>query len=206
MSPAIHKHPQRSRAAFTLVEVLVAMSISLMVMAGVMSTFLFTTRGNYTVFNYTDMESEARNCLDQFGVDVRMAQDISWDSVAPTDSTTRISLVIPTATGTKTCSYEYDPAAKTFSRITPGGTQILVHSVKPGSFVLNGFKVSIDPLTGEPNAVADPIDPSNRSQAATDCKQLQIILTTTREQRTLAVVTAKLISARFILRNKKVTI
>lgn len=207
MSPSANIHrPRRHAQGFTLVEVMITATLSVVILAGVLATTLLLMRSGYRSASYTDMETQARSCLERFGFDVRMANDVTWDSVAPTDATTRITLTLPTASGIDIAtSYEYDPAAGTLTRVTPGSAEILVSGIKPGSFELKGFKLNTS-ATAEPNPVLDPVQTANRPQAALDCKQLEMALTVERHRAGAAGSAAKIISARFILRNKQVAI
>ena len=63
----------QSRAGFTLVELLVGMSLALVVMTGVLSTFSFLGRNLNRLANQQKLESEGRRALAYFAQDVRMA-------------------------------------------------------------------------------------------------------------------------------------
>jgi len=185
--------------AFTIVELIVAMALSSLVMAGVLSTYLHIARTGYRTSDYTEMEAQSRRALEVFARDVRSANSIVWNS------TTRITLTVPTSTvDTQTYVYRFNTDAGTFSRTcTSAGTppEILISGIEPSSIGLRGYKLTTDPVTKYPN----PVDMSNLTQASVDTKQLQLTLHLSRERTTLARTTGNVISARFILRNKRVT-
>ena len=189
----------RAAAAFTLVELIVAMTLSSIVMAGVISTYLYIARVGYRTSDYSEMEAQSRLGLEVFARDVRSANGIVWNS------STRIAMTIPTSTAdTVTYEYELNSDAGTFTRTcTSAGTptQTLISGIEATSAGLRGYKLTIDPVTKYPCAV----DMTNLTQASVDTKQLQLTLHLTRVHTTLARTTGNVISARFILRNKRVT-
>src|SRR5688572_9109286 len=67
----------RRLSAFTLAEVMIGVSVSAFIMAGVMSTFLFLGRSGANIQNYNDMEAQARQALEVFAQDTRQASSIT---------------------------------------------------------------------------------------------------------------------------------
>jgi len=180
----------RRRAGFTLVELLVAMSISTMIVAGVMTTFLSLSRTSLRLGSYNDMESETRKGLELFGRDARMANTIVWNSA------TDISLTIPATGPDETYRYAYNSTARTFTR-----TETAPVASTPQTLFTNVD--SLDFKAYKINTAA--VDLSNLAQAAIDTKQIQLTVNSSRTNSTVAAATANVLSARFILRNKKVT-
>ncbi len=111
-------HPRlQSHTGFTLVELLVGMSLALIVMTGVLSTFTFLGRNLNRLTNQQQLESEARRALAYFGQDVRMASALT----SPGDSTVTFTQL--TSTGTTTTVYNYYPSATTVSGVNiPAGS------------------------------------------------------------------------------------
>ena len=64
---------RRPDAGFTLSEVLIAATLSVIVLAGVLSAFLFIGRTGFRTSSYSDLEAEVRHGLDLFADDVRTA-------------------------------------------------------------------------------------------------------------------------------------
>src|SRR5947208_13205385 len=65
---------------FTLVEVLIASTLSTLVLAGVLSAFLFLVRTGFRSSSYSEMEAQLRRGLDTFAQDTRSASDVHWNS------------------------------------------------------------------------------------------------------------------------------
>jgi prepilin-type N-terminal cleavage/methylation domain-containing protein len=192
ISPATNS--VRKRRGFTLPEVLIASTLTVVVMGGILSTSLMITRSGYRVEQYTDMENESRKSLEQFGQDVRMAQAVEWHNA------NSLTLTIPndsTSEHTHTCTYTYDAAARTLSRSEGGMTKVLISGIDECTVM--GYKISgIETHTSS----TPPIPWATISNST---KQLQLSVSSRRTQSTQVQTGQKVISARFILRNKRVT-
>jgi len=102
-------------SGFTLVEVLVGMTLSLIVMAGVLSGYVFLGR-NFTrslglsSANEPTLESQGRRALAYFVQDVRMASGVDLTGVAPSvvPSASGVTLVLPAAAGKKLITYLFN--------------------------------------------------------------------------------------------------
>jgi prepilin-type N-terminal cleavage/methylation domain-containing protein len=124
----------RSRAGFTLVELLVGMSLALIVMTGVLSTFSFLGRNLARLAHQQKLETEARRTLAYFAQDVRMATGFP---IGSPPSNTAATFTLLTSAGTTTTAYNYYASATTVSgvsipagsltRTTPsGGTPVIL--------------------------------------------------------------------------------
>jgi Tfp pilus assembly protein PilW len=184
----------RTRAgAFTLVELMIGASLSSFILAGVLSTFLFLGRSGANVQNYNDMEAQARNALEYFAEDTRQASGVTWGANSNT-----VSLTV----GLNTITYQYNPTVRRFARqevVTATGvirsTRVLVTGIT--TFAFSAYNISGNSL---PLATAANLTAANGST-----KQLQISLEASRTKTTVVAATNTVLSARFILRNKKVT-
>lgn len=188
---------RRSRAGLTLVEVMVAASLSTLVLAGVMSAFLFIGRTSYNASGYSEMSAQTRRALDAFANDARMASGIQWNN------SQSITFIVPGAgSSTALITYAYDRSttgltAGCFYRL-PGGPdstaerRILVRNVAAG-FAFRRYKL-------EQNGVTD-------HSAANDLetKLIQVDLQATRSRTTTVAATQTAFSARYLLRNKRVS-
>lgn len=188
------RHPRpRLRRAFTLVEVMVSAGLSGIVLVAILTAFIFIGRASISMRNYSDMETEARNAMETFAQDVRMSSGAVWNSA------TSLTLTIEQGGGSVTATYAYRPTAsgaipaRTFTRTIGGNTDILITNIR--SFEFNAY--SIDTTTISLASI-------NASTSGAT-KQVQISLETERTNRALALATNKVISARFVLRNKNVT-
>jgi Tfp pilus assembly protein PilW len=177
----------RSTAAFTLSEVIIGASISSFIMLGVLSTFLFLGRSGANVQNYNDMEAQARQALEIFAQDTRQASAITWNSA--TDVTLTVNTI-----GIR---YYYQPKTASFIRTNnnTGQERTLVTGIVLFDFKAYGITGSALPLTSA----------TELTSASKSTKQLQISLESTRNTRTVARASNTVLSARFILRNKRVT-
>jgi type II secretory pathway pseudopilin PulG len=173
--------PERARrAAFTLVEILIASGLAAFVLTAVMSTFLFLGRSGVNIQNYNDMEAQSRRSLEQFAQDVRQASSITWTS------STDITLVVDTA------NVRWHHSAGTFSRTAAGTTRTMISGIS--TFAFKAYNI-----TGSEISLTD------LAAAGRQTKQLQISLEAARTNRTVARATNIVLSARYILRNKRVT-
>lgn len=182
--------PTRKPAAvrgFTLAEIMIGASLASFILAGVMSTFLFLGRSGANVQNYNDMESEARTALELFAEDTRQASAITW--------ITNQELYL--TVNTIQIYYYYDSSAKIFYRkVTSGGTpRALVTGIT--SFEYKAYSITGGDLDLETAA--------QLTTATKSTKQLQISLEAARSNQTVVDATNTVLSARFILRNKRVT-
>lgn len=118
----------KKKSGFTLLEVLVGMSLSLMLMTVVLTTYVslgrnFTRALGLSSANKPNLETQGRRTLATFAQDVRMAKGLSG-----TPSATSVILNLPTGTGTTTVTYTYDSAARTLTRTPLGGAALILHS------------------------------------------------------------------------------
>jgi hypothetical protein len=183
LSPA----PKTDRA-FTIVEVMIGASLGSFILLGIISMFLFIGRSGANVANYADMESQARIGLEYFAQDTRQASDMVWNSA------TNVSLTVNGAT----ISYSYDSANGEFSRTAGGTSRVIINDIS--TFTLRAYMI-----TGATVDTSDLSTAAKRTTASGVTKQLQIYLKAARNSSTVATATNTVLSARYILRNKRVT-
>lgn len=186
-TPSPVREPRQAEHGLTLVELMVSMALAALLMAAVLSSFVFLGKEGRSIANYHEMETQARIGFERFAEDVRQAADLTWDS------DTQVTLELDGGS----VIYGYNNANKTFYRETGGVRTTVFEGVEAFSF--NGYKV-----TGA-LVVFNAGDPTSRAQASKDTKQLQISLRTARTAVTVNKATNTVLSARFILRNKQVT-
>lgn len=178
--------------AFTLVEVIIASTLSAFVLAGVLSAFVFLVQSGLRSSGYSEMEAEIRRGLEAFAQDVRNASDVHWNNAQ--------SVTLQLDSNAVTYAYDSDPASpsyRSFVRSTgpvgaPQETFTLVHNVDP-AFAFRRFKLAQDGV----------VDNTALNDAET--KQLQVTL---RAAHTSVVTPGQgntAVSACYILRNKRVT-
>lgn len=181
---------------FTLTELIVAASLSGIVLTAVLTTFLLLGRSGANLVNYADMEGEARSGLELFAQDTRMASAITWNSV------NSVTLVVPASGTNERYTYTYDPDTEQFTRQrtgpTAGDVRVLVSGIS--AFRFRAYRVNASEIDLEALATAGTL-----GLADTDTKQLQLTLNASRSSATVATATNTVLSARFILRNKRIT-
>lgn len=168
----------------TLVEVMVASALATILLAAIMTMFLFTGRSSVNVGNYSDMETEARVGLERFGRDARQANSLTWLN----ENSVRLTV------NTEDITYAYDSGASTFNRTDAAGTKALITGIRK-------FKLIGNMITGEAVDLAS----MGAKQASSATKQIQIYVEATRSNPTVTTASNTVLSARFILRNKRVT-
>jgi len=193
--PTITRKPKAesrpARAAFTLVELMIASALSAAILAGVLTAFLFLGRTGVAIQNYSDMEAQARGAMETFALDARMAYEVTWNSTQSVTLTTESG-------GTKyKYTYSYSSTQGTFSRQqtspSTGAADVLISNIRPGTFAFTAYKINTEEID------------LGSSNANGMTKQIQISLEARRTATTVATMTNKVVSARFVLRNKKVT-
>lgn len=181
--PDIRAGGRRVRAGFTMLEMLIAATISSVILAAVLTAFLMIGRTGYNASSYSLMEAQARRALETFSIEARMASNVVWTS------STSITLTVLTASSNYDVTYSYNAGTKTFVRTMGANTMTLVRDVSDFSFrrfkVVNGVDfVALNDL---------------------ETKQIQITLRTVRSRTTTVDATNAVLSARVILRNKIVS-
>jgi Tfp pilus assembly protein PilW len=107
---------RKSSAGFTLVELLIGMSLGMVIMGGVLSSYIYLGR-NFTrslgisSSNQPNLETQARRTLAYFAQDVRMASGIVVTASPTSPSSTCLTLTLPTGTGTKNVAYYFNGTA-----------------------------------------------------------------------------------------------
>jgi Tfp pilus assembly protein PilW len=204
-SPTFSTPPTERRRAggFTLVELLISFGLASVIMAGVMTTFVMMARTGVLAQNYSELEVEARKALELFSREARMANGITAYGA------NSVTFTIPDTTWNRTSNlysvtYSFDTATKKFTRTGPpitdptgaAATTTLVTNVLPiGStdfiryfrYVTSGYSTGFT---------------SNYATSALEIKQIELNFIAQRTQTAVATATDKVLSARFILRNK----
>ncbi len=162
---------------------MVSMTIASFVLLGVFSTFLFIGRTSVRLSQYSEMESQARATFEAFGLDCRTATNAAWSNANTlTLTNTGISIV-----------YRYDATAGTFSRTASGTTRTIARNIS--SFSFKAFDINLNELNVASSATT--IGPAT--------KMIQVTMDLSRQATTTTAATQRVVSARFVLRNKKVS-
>jgi Tfp pilus assembly protein PilW len=176
---------------------MVASSLSLMVLAGVLSAFLMIGRSGFLASSYSELENETRRALEIFGNDARKAKDIHWNT---SQSVTLYVATASSATTVVTYAYDSDPSSATngsFYRVLGDSEStnprlVLVRRVA-ADFAFQRFKL-------EQSGVDD-----NTATTDLETKQIQIAMRASRTGATTVAANQAALSACYILRNKRVS-
>jgi prepilin-type N-terminal cleavage/methylation domain-containing protein len=200
-----------ARRAFTLVEVMVGAAISSFLLAGVLSTFLFMGRTSANIVNYTTLEETARKALERFSSEVHLAY-----AVGTAYSSTSVTLSIPdntpnripanaTANGAYSVRYTFDAANKLLTRSVNGGTpEPFITGIEqvPAVPFFNYYKYVNAGTIPIPGQGYDDAASTNYASNVREIRQIEVTFSIRRQNITVASATNKVLSARFILRNK----
>jgi Tfp pilus assembly protein PilW len=179
--------------------------LSTIILAAILSTFLMILRTGANASNYSELEIQARQALELFSREVRLA-----NSVGSGYSATSVTLGIPDTSSSRTSvaysvTYTFDTTNRQFTRTGPpptnpsgaSATTVLMTGVEQISGV-NPFNYYRYVTTG---GYVDGFR-TNTASSATEIKQIEINFVAKRTNTTVATATNKVLSARFILRNK----
>jgi Tfp pilus assembly protein PilW len=167
----------RSLHGITLVELMIAVALSSMILAAVMSSFIFLSRGTIATSDYADMDREARAALERFAREVRMSSGVT------NFTTNTVTLSVQSDTP-YTVNYTHVPADRAFYRAYgTAAEEVLIKGVE--SFAFQRFTLLQTPASNH-----------------LETKLLQLDLSATRTGPARAFASNNVISARYIMRNK----
>lgn len=186
-----HLRPARRRRAFTLVEVMIAAALGSLVLAGVLSAFIFIARTGFRASSYSELEAEVRRGLETFARDARNASDVRWQDAQ--------TLTLTVAGAAVTYAYDPNTGSATYqcfyrvsgSDATARPRTVLIRNVA-SDFAFARYKLE------QPN-VSDNTAANDR-----ETKQLQVSLRPLRTNSATVGASQTTLSARYLLRNKRV--
>ena len=120
-----HSAHKRSRAAMTLIELLVTAFLSTILFAALAMLWANGARSILAMTNYTELDRTSKYTLDVMSKDVRQARAMT------AYSTTNIAMTNLTGTA---YSYVYNSTAKTLTRTFGGSSKVLLTSCDKLSF------------------------------------------------------------------------
>jgi Tfp pilus assembly protein PilW len=183
-SPNRPEARRRAARGFSIIEVMIGGTLAAIILAGTLSTFLFLGRSGANLRNYNDMEAQARKSLEIFAEDTRQASSVTWTSE------NAVTLVVNAA------NVYYTYSSGNFIRKTSSGITTLLTGIT--SFNFSAYDINGAAITDFSTATA-------RTTANNATKQVQISLSAARSTQTVTKATNIVLSARYVLRNKKVT-
>jgi prepilin-type N-terminal cleavage/methylation domain-containing protein len=146
MSPTSgHNRRGAGRSGFTLVEVMVATSVSAIVFAGIITAYLFVGRNLTRLVNLQQQEVESRRTLRH------VTQDLSAAIQLTTATSSQVVMTKPTSSGTTTVTYTYTSGTGKLARTDSAGTQTLLSGVT--AFTINYYNESGTAITSSPHSV-----------------------------------------------------
>lgn len=177
------------RGAFTLTEVIVAIALAGLVLAGVCATFIAAARGAMRIGSYNRMLQESRTALDLVARDIRSASDISWQSGEKPETQFRL-----TRPGMPAVRYRL-AGGQLLVQEGNAPERVLVRNVVAGK--IRYYRIDGSEILPDPNRTptVNPLE----------VKLVRVELLARAQVATTADTSNYLISASFILRNKKVT-
>ena len=122
-------HPEtRDRAAgFSLVELMISLSLVMMLTLALITSYLFIARGDQSLTNYAAMNVQARALLEALGSDLRSATDVT------NFTSSTLSLVVPStpgATGGQDVVWTYDSVAATLTRQAGSSSRVYARDIE----------------------------------------------------------------------------
>jgi len=134
----VTKSRPKPSAGFSLVELLVGVTLSGAIMAAVLSAYIFVGRNFAKLGHQQTLENEARRTLIYFGDDIRMASGLTDTANL---SASRISLLIPTGIGSNTITYYFNDASSA-ATVSINGTNVSMAANSLTRCVYNGSTVT----------------------------------------------------------------
>lgn len=131
-----HSNPRRLRSGAVLLDMIVSITLGAILFTAVAAMSLFTAKGFIAVGNYSDLDRDSRNALDQLTRDVRQSRQLT----AFTTNTLTLQ-----DNDSNTLVYSYSPTTKLFTRAKSGRTTTLLSGCDFLSFTIyqrwpsNGF-------------------------------------------------------------------
>lgn len=128
--------PPLKRKGFSLVEILIAITIATFVLTGATAMFIQFTKTNLSMAARSDFDRQMRVALQNMATDTRVA-------AAATVSSNSVSLTMPTGSTPQVIYYTYNSGAKELSRSEDNGAdQIILNNVSNFSVSQSGDAVS----------------------------------------------------------------
>lgn len=172
--------PSKGRSGFTLFEVLVAVFLGTIMLGSAFAVLLSLNRGSVALTHYTEMNAQSRQVMELFGRDMRMASDVSVadDQVLAVSTLNQNGDVVQVI-------WDFDTVQSEVVRTEDGTSRVLLRNVD--DFNLRYFTLRRDP-TSHPLEVKEV--------------QLEVLI---RRPVLAATTTNHIVSARFMMRNRKVS-
>ncbi|NDV62957.1 prepilin-type N-terminal cleavage/methylation domain-containing protein [Puniceicoccales bacterium CK1056] len=189
----------KSKAGFSLAELVIAMTIASFVLTASYATVISLAKGSQSMINFSEMNNQTRYAIEVFGRDSRMASNVI--AAETTTFTSRNSLWDETTKAYRDyeVTYKFISSAGTFKRT--------VYDVASGALVedrillydVQDLKFTYYSLINQSNPLVSP-----ETTRLLEIKHVQVEAELQREVLNVT-NTNYIISARFMLRNKDVS-
>ncbi len=171
---------------FTLVEIMVTITIFSMMMASLIATFLVFSKGMASLSNYSEMSNSGRQTLEYFARDAHAAETLSIANA------NEFEFEMPVGAGGYTMNYKYDSTTRDFTRekYDVDGTTLLATTVlfeDIEDFKMIFYNRLNDNVTTEPSVLTEA------KTVQIDAKLVKKVINQNN--------TDHIISARFLMRN-----
>lgn len=147
MSPTNDHRQAAAFRGFTLTELLVGMSISGVIFAGILAAYTFLGRNLTRLVNSQHLEAATRRTFYVFNQDASAATQVT------TATDTQVVLVIPSGASTKTVTYSYNSTFGTLTRTDATGSTTLLSNLT--KFDLNYFNKAGNAITSSTVSVKE---------------------------------------------------
>jgi type II secretory pathway pseudopilin PulG len=144
MSAGSPRNRRRISRGFSLVELMISLTLVMLLTLALLTSYLFIARGDRSLQNYGEMNAQARKMLEALGQDLRAATDVT------NFNGNTLSLTIPadpSAITTEDVTWEYNSVDRTVTRDDNSGTKTLARDVETFAFFYaNGNNVATSSL------------------------------------------------------------
>lgn len=139
-----HHNRHQAGAGFSLVELMISLTLVMLLTLALLTSYLFIARGDRSLQNYGEMNAQARKLLELLGQDLRAATDVT------NFTGSSLSLTVPTntsATTTQDVTWDYNSVTGVVTRQDDSGTATLARDVETFAFYYaNGNNVTTTSL------------------------------------------------------------
>lgn len=190
-TPANPETPATRTRGFTLVEVLIAATISVFVLAGVLTANLQIVRGGMRLASYVEIDSQVRRALEFLSRDLKAATAITWNGASD------LTLTLPAGgIATTQVTYAWTAASAAFFRVAGASSANLVGRLE----LVRGIPARPDGTAGLTFARFDREGAAATTDAAT--KSIQVNMTVGRGAPGVGAGSNTMVSATYTLRSK----
>jgi len=205
----IYRELRNERSAFSLLEVMIAVTIFSIAIASILSTFIVFAAGSESVGAYVEMSTDSRRSLELCARDIRAAEEITYAD----DNTIVLQYPDNSFYSGHYVKYYFDDDADIYSRYEFEDDVVLKANgdIDDSDAGLAGNTISNDTLLDGVEEFIfnfyDPLGSALSSSTASLLLSIKSIQIDAKMQRSISQTKATdyIISARFLMRNRKVT-